>query len=61
MMPGESTMYTAILTIVSTLTAYAAMKLYGATAVTTGGFVIAAMVIGVAADLMRIGQRAAVK
>jgi len=54
-------MYTAILTIVSTLTAYAAMKLYGATAVTTGGFVIAAMVIGVAADLMRVGQRAAVK
>ena len=54
-------MYTAILTIVSTLTAYAAMKLYGATAATTGGFVIAAMVIGVAADLMRVSQRAAVK
>ena len=46
-------MYTAILTIASAVVAYAGMKLYGATAVMAGVFVIAVMGIGVAADIMR--------
>jgi hypothetical protein len=46
-------MYTAIFTIASALVAYAGMKLYGATAVIAGVFVIATMGIGMAADIMR--------
>ena len=54
-------MYTAILTIASTLAAYASTKLYEATAVMAGSFVLTAMAVGVAADLMRAWQGAAVK
>ena len=54
-------MYTAILTIASTLAAYASTKVYGASAVMAGSFVMTAMAVGVAADLMRAWQRAAVK
>jgi hypothetical protein len=61
MTPGEFDMYTAILTIASTLAAYASTKLYGAPAVMAGSFVLTAMAVGVAADLMRAWQRAAVK
>jgi len=46
-------MYTAILTIASAPVAYAGMKLYGATVVMAGVFVIAMMGIGMAADIMR--------
>ena len=46
-------MYTAIFAIASALVAYAGMKLYGATPVMAGVFVIAAMGIGMAADIMR--------
>jgi len=54
-------MYTAIFAIGSALVAYAGMKFYGATAIMAGGFVVAAMAVGMAADVMRAKQRAAVK
>jgi hypothetical protein len=53
MILGECNMYTAIFTIASALVAYAGMKLYGVTAVMAGVFVISAMGIGMAADIMR--------
>ena len=46
-------MYTVILTIASALVAYAGMRLYGATAVIAGVFVMSVMGLGVAADIMR--------
>jgi len=46
-------MYTAIFTIAAALVAYAGMKLYGATAVMAGVFVISVMGLGMAADIMR--------
>jgi hypothetical protein len=54
-------MYTAILTIMSAALAYAGMKFYGLTAITAGGFVVAALAIGMAADVMRAKHRAAIK
>jgi hypothetical protein len=54
-------MYTAILAIAAALVAYAGMKFYGATAVMAGGLVVAAIMVGMAADVMRARQRAAVK
>jgi hypothetical protein len=54
-------MYTAIFAIGSALIAYVGMKVYGTTAVMAGGFVAAAVAIGMAADFMRAKQRAAVE
>ena len=54
-------MYTAIFAIGSALIAYAGMKVYGASGVMAGGFVAASMMVGMAADVMRARQRAAVK
>jgi hypothetical protein len=61
MTSGELTMYTAIFTIGSALVAYAGMKFYGATTIMAAGFVVAAMAIGMAADVMRAKQRTAIK
>ena len=54
-------MYTAMFAIMSAALAYAGMKFYGLTAVMAGGFVVGALAIGMAADVMRAKQRAAVK
>ena len=54
-------MYTAIFAIMSAALAYVGMKFYGLTAIMAGGFVVAALAIGMAADLMRAKHRTAVK
>jgi pyocin large subunit-like protein len=54
-------MYTAIFAIGSAVVAYAGMKFHGLSAMMAGGFVVASMAIGMAADLMRAKQRAAAK
>ena len=54
-------MYTAMFAIMSAALAYAGMKFYGLTAVMAGGFVVAALAIGMAADGMRAKHRTAIK
>ena len=54
-------MYIAMFAIMSAALAYADMKFYGLTAVMAGGFVVAALAIGMAADVMRAKYRTAVK
>jgi hypothetical protein len=54
-------MYTAMFAIMSAALAYAGMKFYGLTAVMAGGFVVAALAIGMAADVMRAKYRTANK
>ena len=47
--------------IMSAALAYAGMKFYGLTAIMAGGFVVAALAIGMAADVMRAKYRTAIK
>jgi hypothetical protein len=54
-------MYTAIFALMSAVLAYAGMKFYGLSALMAGGFVIAALAIGMAADVMRAKHRTAIK
>jgi hypothetical protein len=57
----RSKMYTMIFSLAAALIACVGMMFYGTSAPMAGGFVIAAMSVGMAADLMRAKRRAAAK
>jgi hypothetical protein len=54
-------MYTAIFASMSAALAYAGVKFYGLTDIMAGGFVVAALAIGMAAVVMMAKHRTAIK